>query len=177
VASCSLRVATCRRDHCGNLPLVAVEREIRFLVTEGTPPPGGREMVQGYLLRGSVSARVRLIEGREAWLTLKVPSREGRREWERRVPLWLARPLLSLRLPRVEKLRAVDGDLEIDRYTWPPGLVVVECELAEGSGPPLGDREACSAWMEARRPGWVKAWRDVTSDPSMTAARLARRKG
>jgi CYTH domain-containing protein len=155
---------------------VAVEREIRFLVTEGTPPRGGREMVQGYLLRGRLSARVRLIDGHEAWLTLKVPGREGRREWERRVPVWLARWLLAFRLPQVEKLRAVDGDLEIDQYTWPPGLVVVECELSEGAGPPLRDREACSAWMEARRPGWVKAWRDVTSDPSMTAAKLARRR-
>lgn len=157
-------------------PGVAKEREIRFLVTEGTPPRQGREMVQGYFLRGRISARVRLIEGEEGWLALKAPGREGRLEWERRVPVWLARWLLTLPLPRVEKTRAVDGDLEIDRYTWPPDLLVVECELEEGAGPRLRDRDACSAWMEARRPEWVKAWRDVTSDTEMTAARLARRK-
>jgi CYTH domain-containing protein len=155
---------------------VATEREIRFLVTEGTPPRRGREMVQGYLLRGRISARVRLIEDREGWLALKAPRREGRLEWECSIPRWLARCLLVLPLPRVEKVRAVDGELEIDRYTWPPGLLVVECELAEGAGPHLGDRDACGAWMEQRRPEWVKAWRDVTADPSMTAARLARRK-
>jgi len=155
---------------------VAIEREIRFLVTEGAPPRRGREMVQGYFLRGRISARVRLIDGREGWITLKAPGREGRHEWERRVPVRLARWLLNLPLPRVEKIRAADGDLEIDQYSWPPGLVVVECELGEGTGPELRDRDACSAWMEARRPGWVKAWRDVTSDPSMTAARLARRR-
>ena len=155
---------------------MAIEREIRFLVIEGTPPGRGREMVQGYLLRGRLSARVRLIDGHEGWLAFKLPGREGRLEWERRVPVWLARWLLNLPLPRVEKRRAVDGDLEIDQYSWPRGLVVVECELDEGAGPKLGDRDACRAWMEARRPGWVKAWRDVTSDHSMTAARLARRK-
>ncbi|GAF99843.1 unnamed protein product, partial [marine sediment metagenome] len=84
--------------------------------------------------------------------------------------------LLTLPLPRVEKYRAVDGDLEVDQYSWPEGLLVVECELGEGAGPALRDRAACSAWMEARRPAWVKAWRDVTSDHSMTAARLARRR-
>jgi CYTH domain-containing protein len=155
---------------------VAVEREIRFLVSAGTPPRSGREIVQGYLLRGRLSLRVRLIEGREGWLALKVPADGGRREWEHRVPVWLARGLLALPLPRVEKIRAVHGDLEIDQYSWPPGLVVVECELDEGTGPDLRDRDACSAWMESRRPGWVKAWCDVTSDPSMTAAKLARRK-
>ena len=155
---------------------MAVEREIRFLVTEGTPPGGGRQMVQGYILRGRISARIRLIDGREGWLALKAPGREGRLEWECRVPLWLARWLLTLPLPRVEKRRALFGDLEVDEYSWPQGLVVVECELDEGVGPALRDRAACSAWMEARRPGWVKAWRDVTSDHSMTAARLARRR-
>jgi CYTH domain-containing protein len=160
----------------GYASTVAVEREIRFLVTEGTPPEGGREMVQGYILRGRVSARVRLIDGRDGRLGLKLPRSEGRFEWERRVPSWLARSLLALPLPRVEKRRATLGDLEVDHYSWPRGLVVVECELDDGAGPALGDRSACSAWMEERRPGWVGAWRDVTSDHSMTAARLARRK-
>jgi CYTH domain-containing protein len=155
---------------------VAVEREIRFLVSEGTPPGGGREMVQGYILRGRLSVRIRLTDGREGWLALKAPRRDGRLEWERRLPVWLARWLLALPLPRVEKRRALDGDLEVDRYSWPRGLVVIECELEEGAGPALHDRDACRDWMEARRPAWVRAWHDVTSDPSMTAARLARRK-
>lgn len=164
------------RDPCDTLAAVAIEREIRFLVTEGSPPAGGREIVQGYLLRGRVSVRIRSVAEGEGWFAIKTPRREGRREWQCRIPAWLARGLLRLPLPRVEKTRAADGDLEIDDYRWPADLVVIECELADGEGPDLRDREGCRAWMEARRPAWVRAWRDVTTDVSMTAARLARRK-
>ena len=155
---------------------MGVEREIRFLVTEGEPPAGGRRLVQAYLLRGPTSARVRLVEGGVARFTLKRPRFEGRFEWEWDLPTSLVRALLRLPLPRVEKTRRVDGDLEIDRYLWPFGLVVVECELSEGGGPDLCDPGAREAWMEARRPPWVRAWRDVTDEPGFSAARLARRR-
>ena len=132
--------------------------------------------MQAYLLRGRVSARVRLVDGRRARATVKAPRREGRFEWECPVPAGLARALLALPLPRVEKRRLVDGDLEVDTYGWPAGLVVIECELADGAGPDLRNAPARAAWMEARRPSWVQAWRDVTDDPAFTAARLARRR-
>jgi hypothetical protein len=45
---------------------MAVEREIRFRVTEGTPPVGGARMEQAYLLRGPVTVRVRASEVRGA---------------------------------------------------------------------------------------------------------------
>jgi CYTH domain-containing protein len=155
---------------------VGIEREIRYVVEDGVPPPGGRHMVQAYFLRGRISLRVRLVDDREGSVTLKAPRAEGRREWERPVPGALARRLVALPLPRVEKERRREGELEVDAYAWPARLVVCECELAQGVGPDLRDRAARARWMEARRPAWVRAWRDVTDDPSFTAAALARRR-
>lgn len=155
---------------------MGVEREIRFLVTEGEPPAGGRRLVQAYLLRGRATLRVRLVDGREARATLKLPRAEGRWEWELGVPAVLVRWLLALPLPRVEKTRLVLGELEVDRLSWPEPLLLCECELAPGTGPDLRDVEARQRWMEARRPGWVRAWHDVTDDRRFTNARLARRR-
>lgn len=155
---------------------MAIEREIRFLVTEGAPPPGGRRMVQAYLLRGRASARVRLAEGEAARLTVKLPAAEGRHEWQCALPQVLARAVLRLPLPRVEKTRRCEGRLEVDRLSWPPGVVLVELELAEGEGPDLRDVEARRRLMEAHRPAWVRAWSDVTDDPTWSNARLARRR-
>lgn len=153
-----------------------MEREIRYVVDDGDPPPGGRRLVQGYLLRRPVSLRVRLVDGRSARVTLKAPRAEGRREWEADLPAALARWLVALPLPRVEKQRRREGDLDVDVYSWPVSLVVCECELPPGGGPDLRDAEARGRWMEARRPAWVRSWRDVTDQPGMTAAALARRR-
>jgi len=155
---------------------MAREREIRFRVTDGEPPPGGRRMVQGYLLRGRATARVRIGEARGARFTVKLPAAEGRHELDWPVPERLARALLRLPLPRVEKLRRREGRLEIDRVLWPEALVLVELELRDGEGPDLRDVEARRAFMEAHRPPWVRAWHDVTDDPDYTNARLARRR-
>lgn len=154
---------------------MGVEREIRYVVDEGEPPPGGRDIVQAYLLRRPLSLRARVLDGREGWITLKAPRAEGRFEWEIAAPAALARWAARLGLPRVEKLRRVEGDLEVDVYRWPRRLVVCECELAAGQGPDLRDAAARAGWMEARRPAWVRAWRDVTDDGAYTAAALARR--
>jgi CYTH domain-containing protein len=151
-----------------------VEREIRFRVAEGEPPPGGEPMVQVYLLRGRATARVRLVADRAARFALKLPRTEGRFEWECPVPAALARALLRLPLPRVEKTRRREGRLEVDRLAWPPGIVLVELELAPGEGPDLRDAPARARAMEAHRPAWVRAWSDVTDDPDYTNARLAR---
>lgn len=155
---------------------MAVEREIRFRVTEGEPPPDGVAMVQAYLLRARVTARVRLVSGGRASATLKLPRAEGRTEWECRIPVGLARALLRLPLPRVEKTRRREGRLDVDRLEWPVGIVLVELELAPGEGPDLRDVAARARTMEAHRPSWVRAWHDVTDDPDYTNARLARRR-
>jgi len=153
---------------------MSVEREIRYRVTAGAPPPGGIRMVQAYLLRGPVTLRVRLTEGRGARMTLKVPRGDGRTEWEWPVPSALARALLSLPLPRVEKRRSREGRLEVDRLEWPAGVLLVELELERGEGPDLRDADARRRLMESHRPAWVGSWVDVTDDPAYTNARLAR---
>ncbi len=152
--------------------VVATEREIRFVVTEGEPPAGGTSVVQAYLLR-KPALRVRLTGRRRGTSTLKFPRANGDLEFEFPVPAWGVRRLLRLPLPRVEKTRLVDGELEIDVYSWPRKLVVVECELGEDATFDLRDAEARGAWMAARRPAWVIAWHDVTHDRSLSASALA----
>lgn len=155
---------------------LAIEREIRFRVTEGAPPPGGVAMQQAYLLRGRVTARVRIAEGKGARVTVKAPHRDGRFEWEWRVPESIARTLLALPLPCVRKTRRREGRLDVDVLSWPPGIVLVELELDAGEGPDLRDVAARRALMERHRPAWVRAWTDVTDDPTYTNAQLARRR-
>jgi CYTH domain-containing protein len=155
---------------------VAIEREIRFRVTDGNPPPGGAAMVQAYLLRGPITARVRSTADEPARMTIKAPFRDGRLEWEWQVPARLASALLALPLPRVEKLRRREGRLEVDVLSWPPAIVLVELELAPDEGPDLRDAAARAALMESHRPSWVRTWHDVTDDPDYTNARLARRR-
>jgi CYTH domain-containing protein len=155
---------------------MALEREIRFRVTDGEPPDGGRRLEQAYLVRGPITVRVRTGEAGAARLNVKLPAAEGRHEFEWRLPELLARLLLRLPLPRVEKLRRREDRLEVDRLTWPADIVLVELELADGEGPDLRDADARRRFMEAHRPPWVRAWHDVTDDPDYTNARLARRR-
>jgi CYTH domain-containing protein len=152
-----------------------IEREIRCLVTEGVPPPGGESLVQVFLLRRPVALRVRVRGGTRAVVTLKAARGAANLEWERRVPLALARAALRLPFPRVEKTRLVDGDLEVDVFSWPRPMVVVECELPAGAPVDLEDAASRARWIEPRRPAWVRAWRDVTGDRSLSNAALARR--
>lgn len=133
-------------------------------------------MEQAYLLRGRVTARVRNTRGKGAKAGVKLPFRDGRLEWEWRLPEALARAVLALPLPRVVKTRSREGRLEVDILGWPAGIVLVELELAPGEGPDLRDAAARARFMEAHRPAWVRAWRDVTDDPDYTNARLARRR-
>lgn len=155
---------------------MSLEREIRFCVTDGDPPPGGRRLEQGYFLRGPITARIRIAEGKGARCNVKLLAAEGRHELEWWLPERLARVLLRLPLPRVEKQRRREGRLEVDRLTWPAELVLVELELRPGEEPDLRDVEARRRFMEVHRPAWVRAWHDVTDDPAYTNARLARRR-
>jgi CYTH domain-containing protein len=154
---------------------MAVEREIRFWVTEGEPPhDGGRQLEQVYLARYPITLRVRLIEGKHAWLTLKLPRHEGSYEWETALPGAWARMLLRLPfLPRIQKRRLCEGDLEVDVFSWPAELVLIECELSPDAGLTLSDELGRARWMEERRPAWVQAWKDVTGDASFSNASLA----
>lgn len=156
---------------------MAIEREIRFRVTDGEPPAGGRRIVQAYVLRGRLTARVRVDEEKGAGLTVKWPAVEGRHEYEWPLPASLARAILRLPLPLVEKTRLCTGRLEVDCVSWPQPIVLVELELRAEEGPDLRDPAARQAFMEAHRPPWVRAWHDVTEDPAYTNARLARRRG
>lgn len=154
---------------------MAIEREIRFRVTEGHPPEReGRKLRQLYLLRYPATLRVRLPVSGLATLTLKWPREEGSYEWECGLPVILARWLFRLPLPRVEKVRFEEGDLEVDVFSWPRSLVLIECELPAEGGPRLADAQARAAWMERRRPAWVHAWEDVTGNPEYANAELAR---
>ncbi len=132
-------------------------------------------MQQAYLLRGRLSARVRVSEGEGARITVKAPRGDGRYEWELRVPESLARAVLELPLPCVRKTRRREGRLEVDRLEWPPDIVLIELELDPGEGPDLRDAAARVVFMEAHRPNWVRGWEDVTDDPHYTNAWLARR--
>jgi len=153
---------------------VAIEREIRFRVTEGQPPShGGLGLRQLYLMRYPATLRVRLPVAGRATLTLKWPREEGSYEWECGFPVALARWLFLLPLPRVEKVRFEERDLEVDVFSWPRSLVLIECELPPEGGPRLGDVQARAAWMERRRPPWVRAWEDVTGKPEYANAELA----
>jgi CYTH domain-containing protein len=155
---------------------MSIEREIRFLVTDGDPPDGGERIEQAYLLRAP-PVRVRLRDGRRAALTLKAKAGAlARFEWEREIPVPWARRAVALGFPRVEKRRVRDGDLEIDVFSWPRPLVIVECELEASDAAVLDDPARRSAWMEARRPPWVRAWRDVTDERGWSNAALARRR-
>jgi CYTH domain-containing protein len=146
-------------------------------VTDGQPPPAACvAMEQAYLLRGRVTARVRKTRGKGSKAGVKLPFRDGRLEWEWRLPGAIARALLALPLARVVKTRTRSGRLEIDVLEWPPGIVLIELELATGEGPDLRDAAARLRFMEPHRPAWVRAWRDVTDDPDYTNARLARRR-
>lgn len=146
-------------------------------MTQGQPPAADCvEMEQAYLLRGRITARVRRTSGKGARAGVKAPFRDGRLEWEWRLPDAIARALLAAPLPRVLKRRSREGRLEIDVLEWPVGIVLVELELGPGEGPDLRDAVARVRFMEAHRPAWVHAWRDVTDDPNYTNACLAKRR-
>ena len=130
-------------------------------------------MQQAYLLRGRVTARVRVAEGKGARMTVKAPRGDGRYEWEWRVPESVARALLRL----AASLRAQDAASRGTSRSGlassgRPAIVLVELELDAGEGPDLRDAAARVAFMEAHRPAWVRAWHDVTDDPDYTNARL-----
>ncbi len=151
---------------------MGVEIERKFLVSQDAAAqvlPGTRSehLVQGYLARGAVTVRVRIVDEARAWLTLKGP-RVGlsQPEFEYEVPLGDARELLAMASLGVVRKRRhyvphAGQTFEVDVYEGPlEGLVTAELEL---------EHEAQQvAW-----PHWLG--RDVSEEPGYSNSALARK--
>lgn len=145
------------------------EIERKFLVTgEGwrAGVSGARELRQAYLARtGTMSVRVRILDGESARLTIKsAEAGLARAEYEYEVPVADAQEMLELRQGGLlEKTRHI---VEIENARWEidvfhgelEGLVVAEIEL---------DRE--DAVVEL--PDWIG--REVTGEAAYYNASLA----
>lgn len=153
---------------------MAVEIERKFLVESDAwraEVTGQRRIRQAYLSRnGGMSVRIRLIDEREAKLTIKsgdkaVAGALSRAEFEYPVPIEDARAMLDLRVGRIlDKTRYLvpagkGRTWEVDVFAGAhEGLVVAEIELE-------------SADEVVELPGWIG--REVTGDPRYANAALA----
>lgn len=125
-----------------------------------------RTLVQAYLaLDGETSVRVRILDGAEAWLTVKLGvSAMTRDEFEYSVPLADAQEMVEASRGRViEKTRHIitsQGHVwEIDVFQGTlAGLFMAEVEMQSEDETP-----ALPAWLG----------REVTGDPAWTNAALA----
>jgi len=148
---------------------MAKEIERKFMVVGDDwrdAAASSRTLVQAYLaIDGETSVRVRILDGEEAWLTVKLGVSEMTRdEFEYSVPLADAREMVEASRGRViEKTRHI---IASEGYAWEidvfegtlAGLVMAEVEMqSEDDTPPL--------------PAWLG--REVTGDPAWTNAVLA----
>ncbi|MBU4530502.1 MAG: CYTH domain-containing protein [Hoeflea sp.] len=148
---------------------MAKEIERKFMVVSDAwrdTAETSRTLVQAYLaIDGETSVRVRILDGDEAWLTVKLGVSEMTRdEFEYPVPLDDARDMVEASRGRViEKTRHI---IKSDAHVWEvdvfegalAGLVMAEVEMgAEDEAPAL--------------PAWLG--REVTGDPAWTNAVLA----
>ena len=153
---------------------MAVEIERKFLVKSDAwraGVSGQRRIRQAYLSKnGGASVRVRLIDEREAKLTIKsadLPSGRGlsRAEFEYPIPIEDARAMLDLRTGRI---------LDKTRYLVPAGKGRTwEVDVFAGAhqGLILAEIELESADEAVELPDWIG--REVTSDPGYANATLA----
>lgn len=147
---------------------MAIEIERKFLLSASgwrRHVESARSIRQGYLTRDrSRSVRIRIVDGKRAWLTIKSGMGRVRHEFEYVVPLLDAQQMLkSCTGTIIEKIRHVvphEGHLwEIDVYGGDlSGLVVAEVETDEED-------------TEVRLPPW--AGREITGDPAFSNAALA----
>lgn len=148
---------------------MAQEIERKFLVANEdwrTGVVATRSLCQAYLARtDKVSARVRIADGKEAFLTIKSAAAGTKRsEFEYPVPVEDARELIALCQGRtIDKTRHIaefGGDRwEIDVFAGAlAGLVIAEIELADEAAP-------------FERPPWLGA--EVTGNPDYYNAALA----
>ncbi len=163
---------------CGD---VATETERKFLVVGGgwrTTTP--RTIEQGYLVaEADVEIRVRIIDGRQAVLTVKgMAQGAARTEIECGLtPLDAAAELVDTFAAGavVTKMRHeidVDGVVwEVDEFDGDnAGLVLAELEVPAGADP---EAHFDRALHPGRRPFWLGS--EVTGDRSYSNAALARR--
>lgn len=148
---------------------MALEIERKFIVDSDAwraAAATSKSIVQAYVaIDGETSVRVRINDGTEAWLNVKIGVSEMTRdEFEYAVPLEDAREMVAASRDRlIEKTRHIiplDGHVwEVDVYAGAlAGLVVAEVELlSEDDEPTL--------------PPWLG--REVTGDPAWTNAVLA----
>ena len=162
----------------GSVTGIEIERKFRL---RAAPPAAvlaanravPNRLVQVYLEDPPSGRRIRRIEhgdGRiEHRLTRKTQLRAfAFREDEERIDAVRYEALLLQADPErrpVRKTRFVvphgSQALEIDVFDVPPGLVLVEVELAHDDEP-------------VELPGWLGEWREVTGDPAYLNANLAR---
>ena len=148
---------------------MALEIERKFLV-KGQPwmeAGAGASIRQGYLAQGPESVvRVRASE-RQAWLTIKGPTRGlSRLEFEYEIPLDDANPLLEL---------CGAGVIEKTRYRIEEGGVVFELDVFEGanSGLVVAEVELSHEEEEFFRPEWLGE--EVSHDPRYRNSELSAR--
>ena len=154
---------------------MAVEIERKFLV-EGDAwralVTGQRRIRQAYLsTEGDANVRIRLIDERDAKLTIKSADQSvggalSRAEFEYPIPIEDARAMLGLRTGLI---------LDKTRYLVPAGNGRTwEVDVFAGShdGLVLAEIELESVEVAVELPGWVG--REVTDDPRYANASLAR---
>ncbi|WP_417434192.1 CYTH domain-containing protein [Hoeflea sp.] len=148
---------------------MALEIERKFLVENDSwrdAVETSRSIVQAYVaIDGDTSLRVRIYDGTNAWLTVKVGVSEmTRHEYEYSIPLADARAMAEASCGRlIEKTRHV---LTIEGFAWEvdvyegrlAGLVTAEVEMASES-----DAPALPAWLG----------REVTGEAAWSNAILA----
>ena len=125
----------------------------------------GRSIRQFYLAaREGVSVRLRILDEREARLTVKTGTGLSRGEYEYEVPLADARAMESARLGRVVEKR---------RHRVPLGSLTVEVDVFAGDLVPLvlAEIELLGETHAFDRPAYLG--REVTDDPRYANAALA----
>ncbi len=141
---------------------MAQEIERKFLVTGS----GWKRYVerslrirQSYLaLTNSVSIRIRIVDGRVAWLTIKSAAQQmDRIEFEYPIPLADAEELMDMGTGRLVTKR---------RHIVPLGPARWEIDVFEGekAGLVLAEIELPSITARVERPDWLGA--EVTGDPA-----------
>lgn len=147
---------------------MGIEIERKFLVSDASVVAGrsGQRLVQGYLVLGPTSVRVRIADD-EAWLTIKgAAQRNVRAEFEYPIPIADANAMIALAVaPPIEKVR----------YRIRHAAHVWEVDVFAGANAPLVIAEVELETPDERvdLPPWVG--REVTDDPRYLNARLTER--
>lgn len=124
-------------------------------------------LAQGYICSRRVTARVRISDN-EAFLTFKGKSRDkglSRFEWERQIPLGVAKHLLARCRGVVEKYRHI---VEYEGYTFE-----VDEFLGENRGLIVAEVELSSTTEQPPLPQWCGE--EVTSNPCLRNSFLAKK--